>query len=163
MVDYFLQALEPTYLGHLETEICKSYNKVVKMGAMVEQGLKYDKIMSYSAIKETIQAIQIGRWVCWERRRKKRLQQSKPERRLDKSPSSYYQPRPHYQNYPYTPYSPPQHYYPPSDPHFFCSRCSNLYLTSGSCAMACTSSPKGMATSTKHISTPKGLTKSFGI
>ncbi|XP_070029293.1 uncharacterized protein [Nicotiana sylvestris] len=58
MVKYFLQALEPTYYGHLISAIGKSFNDVVKMGEMVEEGLKSSKIMSYSAIKATIQAIQ---------------------------------------------------------------------------------------------------------
>ncbi|XP_070006175.1 uncharacterized protein [Nicotiana sylvestris] len=53
MVEYFLQALEPTYFGHLISAIGKSFNEVVKMGSMVEEGLKSSKIMSYSAIKAT--------------------------------------------------------------------------------------------------------------
>ncbi|XP_070022554.1 uncharacterized protein [Nicotiana sylvestris] len=60
MVDYFLQALETTYYGHLVLAIDKSFNKVVKMGGMVEKGLKSNKILSYSAIKATTQAIQNG-------------------------------------------------------------------------------------------------------
>ncbi|XP_070008388.1 uncharacterized protein [Nicotiana sylvestris] len=60
MVDYFLQALEPTYYGHLVSAIGKSFNEVVKMGGMVEEGLKSNKIMSYSAIKATTQVIQGG-------------------------------------------------------------------------------------------------------
>ncbi|XP_070028731.1 uncharacterized protein [Nicotiana sylvestris] len=60
MVEYFLQALEPTYFGHLISAIDKSFNKVVKMGDMVEEGLKSSKIMSYSAIKATTQAIWNG-------------------------------------------------------------------------------------------------------
>ncbi|XP_070017429.1 uncharacterized protein [Nicotiana sylvestris] len=60
MVDYFLQALEPTYFSHLVSTVGKSFNEVVKMGGMVEEGLKSNKIMSYSAIKATIQAIQGG-------------------------------------------------------------------------------------------------------
>ncbi|XP_070030531.1 uncharacterized protein [Nicotiana sylvestris] len=60
MVDYFLQALEPTYFSHLVSVVGKSFNEVVKMGGMVEEGLKSNKIMSYSSIKETTQAIQGG-------------------------------------------------------------------------------------------------------
>ncbi|XP_070026391.1 uncharacterized protein [Nicotiana sylvestris] len=60
MVDYFLQALEPTYYGHLVSAIGKSFNEVVKMGGMVEEGLKTNKIMSYSSIKAITQAIQSG-------------------------------------------------------------------------------------------------------
>ncbi|XP_070025498.1 uncharacterized protein [Nicotiana sylvestris] len=60
MADYFLQALEPTYFGYLVSSICKSFNKAVKMGDMVEEGLKSNEIMSYLAIKATTQAIQNG-------------------------------------------------------------------------------------------------------
>ncbi|XP_070029580.1 uncharacterized protein [Nicotiana sylvestris] len=60
MVDYFLQDLEPTYYDHLVSAIGKSFNEVVKMGGMVEEGLKSNKIMSYSDIKATTQAIQNG-------------------------------------------------------------------------------------------------------
>ncbi|XP_070020568.1 uncharacterized protein [Nicotiana sylvestris] len=55
MVKYFLQAMEPTYYGHLISAIGKSFNDVVNMGEMVEEGLKSSKIMSYSAIKATTQ------------------------------------------------------------------------------------------------------------
>ncbi|XP_070008067.1 uncharacterized protein [Nicotiana sylvestris] len=58
MVEYFLQALEPTYFGHLISVIGKPFNDVVKMGEMVEEGLKSSKIMSYSSLKATTQAIQ---------------------------------------------------------------------------------------------------------
>ncbi|XP_070014137.1 uncharacterized protein [Nicotiana sylvestris] len=58
MVNYFLHALEPTYYVHLVSAIEKSFNEVVNMGGMVEEGLKLNKIMSYSAIKATTQAIQ---------------------------------------------------------------------------------------------------------
>ncbi|XP_070014105.1 uncharacterized protein [Nicotiana sylvestris] len=60
MVEYFLQALEPTYFGHLISAIGKSFNEVVKMGSMVEEGHKTSKIMSYSVIKATTQTIQNG-------------------------------------------------------------------------------------------------------
>ncbi|XP_070037170.1 uncharacterized protein [Nicotiana tomentosiformis] len=60
MVEYFLQALELTYFGHLISAIGKSFNDVVKKGGMVEEELKSSKIMSYSAIKATTQAIQNG-------------------------------------------------------------------------------------------------------
>ncbi|XP_070010007.1 uncharacterized protein [Nicotiana sylvestris] len=43
-----------------EYAIGKSFNEVVKMGGMVQEGLKTNKIMSYSAIKATTQAIQSG-------------------------------------------------------------------------------------------------------
>ncbi|XP_070036477.1 uncharacterized protein [Nicotiana tomentosiformis] len=58
MVENFFQALEPTYFGHLISTMGKSFNDVVKMGEIVEEGLKSSKIMSYSAIKATPHAIQ---------------------------------------------------------------------------------------------------------
>jgi len=58
MVEYFLQALDPTYYGHLISAIGKPFNDVVKMGEMVEEGLNSRKIMSYFALKFTTQAIQ---------------------------------------------------------------------------------------------------------
>ncbi|XP_070004980.1 uncharacterized protein [Nicotiana sylvestris] len=58
MVEYFLQAQEPTYFGHLITAVGRPFNDVVKMGQMVEYGLKSSKIMSYSALKATTQATQ---------------------------------------------------------------------------------------------------------
>ncbi|XP_019248418.1 PREDICTED: uncharacterized protein LOC109227675 [Nicotiana attenuata] len=70
MMEYFPQALEPIYFGHLISAIDKSLNEVVKMGGMVEEGLKSSKIMSYSAIKATTQAIQNGTG-CVLRKKKK--------------------------------------------------------------------------------------------
>ena len=52
--------MEPTYFGHLVSAVGKSFNEVIKMGGIVEEGLKSNKIMSYSAIKVTTQAIQNG-------------------------------------------------------------------------------------------------------
>ncbi|XP_070005025.1 uncharacterized protein [Nicotiana sylvestris] len=60
MVEYFLQALEPTYFGHLISAIGKSFNEVVKKGDMVEEGIKSRKTTSYSTIKTTTHAIQNG-------------------------------------------------------------------------------------------------------
>ncbi|XP_019242002.1 PREDICTED: uncharacterized protein LOC109222047, partial [Nicotiana attenuata] len=120
MVDYFLQALEPTYFGHLVNAIGKSFNEVVKMGGMVEEGLKSNKIMSYSAIKATTQAIQSGTGGVLGKNKKEEVATVESGAwSRSRGPSPYYnQPRPHHQNYPYTPYIPPQHYYPPPDPHF---------------------------------------------
>ncbi|XP_070021259.1 uncharacterized protein [Nicotiana sylvestris] len=57
MVGYFLQAQDPTYFRHLITAVGMPFNDVVKMGEMVEDELKSSKIMSYSALKATTQAI----------------------------------------------------------------------------------------------------------
>ncbi|XP_075079375.1 uncharacterized protein LOC142164757 [Nicotiana tabacum] len=113
MVDYFLQTLEPTYFGHLVTSVGKSFNEVVKMGGMIEEGLRSNKILSYSAIKATTQAIQSGTGGALEVVTVEAGTGSK-----FKGPSPHYQPRPHHPNYSHTPYNLPQPYYPPSKPLF---------------------------------------------
>ncbi|XP_070004719.1 uncharacterized protein [Nicotiana sylvestris] len=119
MVDYFLQALEPTYYGHLVSAIGKSFNKVVKMGGMVEEGLKSNKIMSYSAIKATTQAIQGGtRGIGKNKREDVAMVDSGTWFGPIGSSHHYNQPRPHHQSYPHSLYNPPQHYYRPPEPHF---------------------------------------------
>ncbi|XP_070010985.1 uncharacterized protein [Nicotiana sylvestris] len=49
MVESFLQALEPIYFGYLISAIGKSFNEVVKIGGMVEEGIKSSKIMSHQS------------------------------------------------------------------------------------------------------------------
>jgi len=120
MVDYFLQVLEPAYFGHLVYAIGKSFNEVVKMGGMVDEGLKSNKIMSYSAIKATTQAIQNGTGGVLGKKKKEDVEIVESRAWFGtRGTSPYYnQPRPYHQNHPHTPYSLPQHYYPPPDPHF---------------------------------------------
>ncbi|XP_019258936.1 PREDICTED: uncharacterized protein LOC109237128 [Nicotiana attenuata] len=120
MVEYFLQALEPTYFGHLISAIDKSFNEVVKMGGMVEEGLKSSKIMSYSAIKATTQAIQNGTGGVLGKKNKEDVDMiaSRSWHGPRDSPHHYTQPRPQPQAYTQTPYNPPQHYYPPQNPQY---------------------------------------------
>ncbi|XP_070028928.1 uncharacterized protein [Nicotiana sylvestris] len=89
------------------------------MGGMVEEGLKSNKIMSYSAIKATTQVIQNGtRGVLGKKKKEEVANVESGVWSRSRSPSPYYnQPRPHHPNYPYTPYGTPQHYYPPPEPH----------------------------------------------
>ncbi|XP_019225847.1 PREDICTED: uncharacterized protein LOC109207392 [Nicotiana attenuata] len=120
MVEYFLQALEPTYFGHLILAICKSFNEVVNMGGMVEEGLKSSKIMSYSALKETTQAIQNGNGGVLRKKKKEDVAMviSGSWHGLTVSPHHYTQPRPQPQTYTQTSYNPPQHYFPPQNPQY---------------------------------------------
>ncbi|XP_070028941.1 uncharacterized protein [Nicotiana sylvestris] len=90
------------------------------MGGMVEEGLKSNKIMSYSALKVTTQAIQNGTGGVLGKKKKENVATIESGAWFgSRSPSPYYnQLRPHHQTYPHIPYSPPQQYYPPPDPHF---------------------------------------------
>ncbi|XP_019228239.1 PREDICTED: uncharacterized protein LOC109209431 [Nicotiana attenuata] len=90
------------------------------MGGMVEEGLKSNKITSYSAIKATTQAIQGGTegMIGKKKREDVATIDSGTWFRPRGSSHHYNQPRPHHKTYPHTQYNPPQHYYPPLDAHF---------------------------------------------
>ncbi|XP_070004127.1 uncharacterized protein [Nicotiana sylvestris] len=95
MVDYFLQTLEPTYFGHLVTSVGKSFNEVVKIGGMIEEGLNSNKILSYSALKATTQAIQSGTGGVLGKKKKQEVATveatpNPPPRNLDHSVSCEY-------------------------------------------------------------------------
>ncbi|XP_070013582.1 uncharacterized protein [Nicotiana sylvestris] len=89
------------------------------MGGMVEEGIKSNKIMSYSAIKATTQAIQGGTRGIGKKKRED-VAMVDPGTWFGPIGSShhYNQPRPHRQSYSHSPYNPPQHYYPLPEPHF---------------------------------------------
>lgn len=87
---------------------------------MIEEGLRSNKILSYSAIKATTQAIQSGTESVLGKEKKEDVTTVESGAWFgSRGPSPYYShPRPYHQNYPRTPYSPPRHYYSLPDPHF---------------------------------------------
>ncbi|XP_019235809.1 PREDICTED: uncharacterized protein LOC109216134 [Nicotiana attenuata] len=109
MLKYFLQALEPTYFGHLISAVGKPFIDVVKMGEMVEKGLKSRNIMSYSAIKATTQAIQSGTGSLVGKKKKDDIAMTYAQ------PPSYPQCR---APAPQNPYPPQQPYRNPTGPNF---------------------------------------------
>ncbi|KAM3291698.1 hypothetical protein P3S67_019987 [Capsicum chacoense] len=60
IIDIFLQAQEPDYFHHLLSTIGNTFVEVIKIGEMVESGIKSEKIISQAALKATTQAIQSG-------------------------------------------------------------------------------------------------------
>nr|XP_009612172.1 uncharacterized protein LOC104105536 [Nicotiana tomentosiformis] len=120
MVEYFLQAIEPTYFGHLISAIGRSFNDVVKMEGMVEEGLKSSKIMIYSAIKATTQAIQSGTGSLLGKKKKEDVAMfvSGSWHGPRGPPHQYTQTQPRPQTYTQAPYNPSQHYFPPQDPRY---------------------------------------------
>nr|XP_016433460.1 PREDICTED: uncharacterized protein LOC107759956 [Nicotiana tabacum] len=60
MVTVFLQAQEPYYFQNMMSVMGKPFAEAIKIGDMVEHGLKTGRILSQSAIRETSQAIQCG-------------------------------------------------------------------------------------------------------
>lgn len=60
LIDVFLQVQEPDYFHYLLAAIGKPFVEAIKIGEMVENGIKTGKIMSQATIKATMQAIQSG-------------------------------------------------------------------------------------------------------
>ncbi|XP_075087786.1 uncharacterized protein LOC142169778 [Nicotiana tabacum] len=60
MIDYFLQAQDPDYLHYMLAAIGKPFAEAIKIGEIVENGMKSSKIVSQAALKATTQAIQSG-------------------------------------------------------------------------------------------------------
>ncbi|XP_070049775.1 uncharacterized protein [Nicotiana tomentosiformis] len=60
MIDYFLQAQDPDYLNYMLAAIGKPFAEAIKIGEIVENGMKSGKIVSQAALKATTQAIQSG-------------------------------------------------------------------------------------------------------
>ncbi|XP_060194945.1 uncharacterized protein LOC132624137 [Lycium barbarum] len=60
MIDVFLLAQEPDYFHYLLSTVGKTFAEAIKVGEMVENGIKSGKIVSQVALKATTQAIQNG-------------------------------------------------------------------------------------------------------
>ncbi|XP_049393462.1 uncharacterized protein LOC125857851 [Solanum stenotomum] len=60
LIDVFLQAQEPDYFHYLLAAMGKPFAEAIKIGEVVENGIKSGKIVSQTAIRATTQAIQSG-------------------------------------------------------------------------------------------------------
>ncbi|PHT66526.1 hypothetical protein T459_30951 [Capsicum annuum] len=60
IVEVFIQAQDETYYQHLLPALSKPFIEVLKMGEMIEEGIKTGRIMSFATLKATTQAIQKG-------------------------------------------------------------------------------------------------------
>ncbi|XP_015081378.1 uncharacterized protein LOC107025006 [Solanum pennellii] len=60
LVDIFIEAQDPDYFHHLTYAMGRPFHTAIKIGEMVESGLKTGRIVSQAAIKATTQAIQGG-------------------------------------------------------------------------------------------------------
>ncbi|XP_070044909.1 uncharacterized protein [Nicotiana tomentosiformis] len=85
-----------------------------------EMGIKSSKIMSYSAIKATTQAIQSGAGSLLGKKKKEDVAMfvSGSWRGPRGPPHQYTQTQPRPQTYTQAPYNPSQHYFPPQDPRY---------------------------------------------
>ncbi|KAG5599125.1 hypothetical protein H5410_030495 [Solanum commersonii] len=60
MIDVFLQAQKPDYFHYLLSVVGKTFTEVIKIGEMVENGIKSEKIVSQAAMKATRHVIKNG-------------------------------------------------------------------------------------------------------
>ncbi|XP_019242341.1 PREDICTED: uncharacterized protein LOC109222434 [Nicotiana attenuata] len=103
MVSVFLQAQEADYFQNMMSAMGKPFAEAIKIGEMVENGLKTGRILSQSAIRATSQAIQGGFGGVANRKKKEEAAMAT---------SSVRKPHP---SKPYFDTSTPQHYYPHQD------------------------------------------------
>ncbi|XP_075109771.1 uncharacterized protein LOC142181165 [Nicotiana tabacum] len=59
LITVFLQAQEPDYFQNMMSAVGKSFSEAIKMGEMVENGLKTGKIISQEVFKAVTQAVRV--------------------------------------------------------------------------------------------------------
>ncbi|XP_070005095.1 uncharacterized protein [Nicotiana sylvestris] len=103
MVSVFLQAQEADYYQNMIYAMGKSFAEAIKIGEMVENGLKTGRILSQSAIRATSQSIQGGSGGVANRKKKEEVAMATSSVRKPRSARLHFSERT------------PQHYYPHQD------------------------------------------------
>ncbi|XP_019234623.1 PREDICTED: uncharacterized protein LOC109215064 [Nicotiana attenuata] len=88
---------------NMMSAVGKSFAEAIKIGEMVENGLKTGRILSQSTIRATSQEIQSGSGGVANRKKKEEVAMAASSLRNPRQPRSYFPP------------NTPQHYYPPQD------------------------------------------------
>ncbi|XP_009610405.2 uncharacterized protein [Nicotiana tomentosiformis] len=105
MVSVFLQAQEADYFQNMLSAMGKPFAEAIKIGEIVENGLKAGRILSQSALRATSQAIQSGSGSLASRKKKEEGAMMASSLRNSRRPRDYSGP----------PSRAPQHYYPHQD------------------------------------------------
>ncbi|XP_019232258.1 PREDICTED: uncharacterized protein LOC109212969 [Nicotiana attenuata] len=105
MVSVILQAQKADYFQNMMSAMGKPFAEAIKIGEMVENGLKTGHIMSQSAIRATSQAIQSGSGGLANWKKKEEGAMMASSLRNSRQPRGYFG----------SPPRPPQHYYPHQD------------------------------------------------
>ncbi|XP_070021728.1 uncharacterized protein [Nicotiana sylvestris] len=103
MVSVFLQAQEADYYQNMMSSMGKSFAEAIKIGEMVENGLKIGRILSQSVIRATSQAIQGGSRGVANRKKKEEVAMTTSSVRKPRLARLHFSERT------------PQHYYPHQD------------------------------------------------
>ncbi|KAH0717187.1 hypothetical protein KY285_013218 [Solanum tuberosum] len=106
LVDIFIEAQDPDYFHHLTAAMGRPFHTTIKIGEMVESGLKIGRIVSQAAIKATTQAIQGGSGSVGNQKRKEEISSlASGSRGAQRNSNCPYPPLQGQSSY-------PQHYYP---------------------------------------------------
>jgi len=106
LVDIFIEAQDPDYFHHLTAAMGRPFHTAIKIGEMVESGLKTGRIVSQTTIKATTQAIQGGSGSFGNRKRKEEVSSlASGSRGAQRNSNCPYPPLQGQSSY-------PQHYYP---------------------------------------------------
>ncbi|XP_075096345.1 uncharacterized protein LOC142174449 [Nicotiana tabacum] len=103
MVMVFLQAQEADYFQNMMSAMGKPFAEAIKIGKIVENGLKTGRILSQSAIRATSQSIQRGSGGVAKGKKKEETSMATSGARKHRTPRSFFSERI------------PQHYYPHQD------------------------------------------------
>ncbi|XP_070019464.1 uncharacterized protein [Nicotiana sylvestris] len=103
MVTTFLQAQESDYFQNMMSAMGKPFAEAIKIGEMVENGLKTGRILSQSAIRATSQAIQGGSGGIAKGKKREETFMASSVTRRNYTPGPFFSERT------------PQHYYPHQD------------------------------------------------
>ncbi|KAF3644714.1 putative nitrate transporter 1.4-like [Capsicum annuum] len=120
IVEVYIQAQDKTYYQHLLPALGKPFIEVLKMGEMIEEGIKTGRIMSFTTLKATTQVIQKGSGSVGEKKNEEdasaiivgqQERSRRPRRRGSQDQAQVYAQAPH--NHSQNPlYSIPPHPYP---------------------------------------------------
>ncbi|KAM3249571.1 hypothetical protein P3L10_011341 [Capsicum annuum] len=120
IVEVFIQAQDETYYQHLLPALSKPFIEVLKMGEMIEEGIKTSRIVSFATLETTTQVIQKGSGSVGEKKNDKdastiivgqQERSRRPRHRRSQAQAQVYAQTPH--NHSQNPlYSVPPHPYP---------------------------------------------------
>ncbi|KAM3327189.1 hypothetical protein P3S67_002315 [Capsicum chacoense] len=116
MIDIILQAQEPDYFHHLISTIGNTFSEVIKIGEMVESGIKSEKIISQATLKTTTQADQSGLGRFGGNKRKEDVTTIIPGPQKNWRGVHHPYAQSQSQIYVQDPYNHPRHYVPPQNP-----------------------------------------------
>ncbi|XP_060210887.1 uncharacterized protein LOC132637882 [Lycium barbarum] len=118
VVDTFLQAQTEEYYQHMLPALGKPFIEVIKMGEMIEDGIKTGRIISFAEMKVNAKVTQNGYRSLSDMKENGDIAMIIPELRRGVRGRSRSYTQPELQVYSQTPYTQPQHYYPPQDPQY---------------------------------------------